>query len=59
MATVSLAYTFSDGDTIGVEVEVDDSYPDCVDEARKTAVNAFEQALAAACDQLGGGDDDD
>lgn len=59
MATVTLRYVFADGDNIGVSIEVDDSYPDALDEARATAVRAFREAIQDGIAAIAQDDDED
>jgi hypothetical protein len=38
MATVTAEYRYADGDVVTVMVDVEDSYPDSLDQAKATAV---------------------
>ncbi len=47
MTSVALHHQWSDGSVTSVEVEVDNDYPDALDQARVTAVKALADAVAA------------
>jgi hypothetical protein len=46
MASVKVEHTWADGETTTVTVAVAQSFPDCLDEARVTARQAFADAIA-------------
>lgn len=45
MADIKLTYRYPDGTKAKVEIYVDDSFPDCLDEARAQAVRALKQIV--------------
>lgn len=45
MATVMIQREWPDGETLTISVDVDDSFPDVVAEAKQNAVNAYADAL--------------
>ena len=47
MATVTIQRNFPDGDVLTVEIEIENEYPDALNEAKVAALNAYEQALLA------------
>lgn len=46
MATVTLRHTWPDGSITEVSIEVRDSYPDCIAEARANARAALRDVIA-------------
>ena len=48
MATVTLKFAWPDGESLLAQVDVADSYPDAVDEARTQVVRAFRDAMIDA-----------
>ena len=48
MAKVTVTRRWPDGDVVSVEVIVGSSYPDALDQCRKTAGDAFADALDVA-----------
>lgn len=46
MATVTLRHTWPDGSITEASVEVRESYPDALSEAKRTAVVALQEAIA-------------
>ena len=59
MATVTIKYGFADGDSILAQVEVPESYPDAIDEARAQAVRAFREAMRDGLEASVRDDEDD
>ena len=57
MANAGIVYTFSDGDELRCWVEVDASYPDAIDEARKQALTLYRDALGVSVEGLAGEDE--
>lgn len=51
MANVRITYTYSSGDEVEAEIHVDDSFPDCVDEARAQAVRAVREITGIEVDE--------
>lgn len=45
MASIIIQRSWPDGDELTVSVDVDDSFPDVVAEARKNAVDLYRDAL--------------
>ena len=56
MATVTVQRSWPDGDVLTVEIEIENDYPDALAEAKRTALNAYEEALLAT---VALGDDDE
>ena len=52
MAAVTITYRWADDDALSVTVEVDESYPDAIDEARAGAVRAYREAIGASVEAL-------
>lgn len=46
MAKLSILRQWPDGSVISVGIKVKASYPDCLDQARKTLLDAFREAHA-------------
>ena len=47
MATVTVTYQYDSGATVEATVEVADSYPDSLDQAKVTAVAALRDTMAS------------
>lgn len=45
MANVCITYTWADGTEVEVDIHLDDSFPDVLDEARAQAVRALRQIV--------------
>lgn len=45
MARVKILRQWPDGDTLVIEIKVDDSFPDVVAEAKRAALDAYSEAL--------------
>lgn len=45
MATVMIQRAWPDGETLTISVDVDESFPDVVAEAKRSAVAAYREAL--------------
>ena len=50
MAAVTITHAYADDETVSITVEVDESYPDALAEARATAVRAYHQATGVEFD---------
>lgn len=59
MATVKITHRWADDDVTEACVTVQNSYPDAVDEARKTATTAFRDAIDHILTGARTPDDDD
>lgn len=46
MSKITIQRCFPDGDVLTIAVKVDDSYPDCLAEGKRVAVDAYLEALA-------------
>lgn len=46
MATLSVSYTFADGDSVGASVEIATGYPDALAEGVKTCTDLLTAAMA-------------
>lgn len=58
MAAVTITYQFDDDEALTITVEVDDSYPDAIAEARINAVRAYREAMGANTDATAELDDE-
>lgn len=50
MTTVTAQYAWPDGTTATFEVELENDYPDALDQARATVVRGLAEAVAALAD---------
>lgn len=45
MAKVTIQRRWPDGDCLAIEIKAETNYPDALDEAKRTAINAYREAL--------------
>ena len=59
MATVSAWYSYADGDSVGVSVDMPTAYPDALAEAVKTCADMLREAMVSGIVVQQGDEDDE